>query len=130
MRSIVTPDDLKKGEPIPPGWYPAEITKVNFEITKGSDDKPSDGSENAIFFFKLLDGDKKGVELRRYFNEKAMGFGKNLWVLLFPGKFDVKKGGELTTEMLASTVGKQMMVYIKKNKQGFDNVEDWRPITA
>lgn len=128
MRAILTPEDLKKGEAVPPGWYPAEIVKYNEEVTKGSTEKPSDGSMNAIFFFKILDGPNAGKELRRYFNEKALGFGKNLWNLLF--QFDKIKGGELTSEMFASSVGKKMLVYIKKNKEGYDSVEDWRPLTS
>ena len=126
MRAILTPQDMLKGEPIPPGWYPAEIVKYEETVTKGTADKPSDGSMNAVFYFKILDGEKKGTELRRYFNEKALGFGKNLWALLF--KFDKKNGGELTSEMFASTVGQKMLVYIKKGTNNYDSIEDWRPI--
>lgn len=130
INSIVTPDDLRKGEPIKAGWFPAEISNYDEQVTKGSEAKPSDGSINAIYEFTVLDGDPniKGRKFKKYFNEKAMGFGKNLWVLLFPGSWDAKKGGALTSEMLKSKVGTKLMVYIKKNTAGYDNVEDFRPI--
>ena len=127
MRSILTPEDMMKGESVPPGWYPAEIFDYKEEVTKGNDAKPSDGSMNAIFFFRLLDGPNKGKEMRRYFNEKALGFGKNLWSILFPN-FDKKRGGELTSEMFQSSIGKKMLVYVKKGTNNYDSIEDWRPL--
>lgn len=128
MRMILTPDDLKKGEGLPIGWYPAEIFDYKEEVTKGSAEKPSDGSMNAIIYFRVFnpaDPNAKPRELRRYFNEKALGFGKNLWVILFG--LDKVKGGEINLEK-EYLIGKKMMVYIKKNQQGYDNIEDWRPI--
>lgn len=125
---IVTPEDLKKTERanIPPTWYLMEIVKYETVPTKGSDDKPSDGSINAVFHFKLLDGPEgvKGRELRRFFNEKYFGYGKDLWRVLF----NWKAGQPLTEEMFNSTVGQRMLGYVKKNKEGYDNVEDWRPL--
>lgn len=129
MRAVLTPDDLKKGEPAAPGWYPAEITNFEEAVTKGTADKPGDGSLNAIFVFKILDGDDsvKGREFKRYFNEKALGFGKNLWVVLF--NFDKVKGGELTSEMFRSSVGAKLMVYVARDKKtGYDTIEDYRPL--
>src|SRR5689334_22871852 len=94
INSILTPEDLAKNDSTPPGWYPAEIIAYDEAVTKGSDDKPSDGNMNAIFTIKLLDGPTKGREFKRYFNEKALGFGKNLWAIIIPN-FDKKKGGNL-----------------------------------
>lgn len=134
MRSTLTPDDLKLAdrEPIPPGWYPAEITKYDEAITKGTDEKESDGSTNAIFFFKILDGPKevKGRELRRYFNEKVLGFGKNLYAALkFPK--NAAGGYDVSSELFQQTVGHKLMVYIKKDKKtGFDSIEDYKPMPA
>ncbi len=128
---ILTPEDLAERK-TEPGWYPGVITKVTQEVTKGSEQKPSDGSMNAIVWFDVTDPAKpeaKPREYRRYFNEKAMGFGRNLWYvtgLLVKGK---KEAQPLTYEMIESTVGKKMMVYIKKNAAGFDNIEDFRPLT-
>ena len=129
MRAVLTPDDLKKGEPAQPGWYPAEIINYEEAVTKGTADKPSDGSINAIFTFKILDGDAsvKGREFKRFFNEKVLSFGKNLWNVLF--QFDKVKGGELTSEMFRSSVGKKLMVYVAKDKKtGYDTIEDYRPL--
>lgn len=129
MRAILTPEDLRKGEAVSPGWYPAVISKYEETVTKGSAEKPSDGSLNAIFYFTVLDGEAKGKELRKYFNEKALGFGKNLWNVIF--SFDKVKGGELTSEMFNSAVGKKLMVYIKRDAGGkYDNIEDFRPLAT
>lgn len=128
INSIVTPEDLAKGEATPPGWYPAEVISYDEAVTKGSDEKPSDGSMNAIFTFKLLDGPTKGKEFKRYFNEKSLGFGKNLWATLFG--FDKKKGGQLSTEMFRSAVGKKCEVYVKRDTSGkWDTIEDYRPLS-
>jgi len=134
MRAALTPDDLKIADPlppIPPGWYPAEITKYDEAITKGTDEKPSDGSTNSIFFFTLLDGPEKvkGRELRRYFNEKVLGFGKNLYATLgFPK--NATGGYDVSTELFQKTVGFKMMVYILKDKKtSYDTIEDFRPMS-
>ncbi len=131
MRAALTPDDLKlaEREAIPPGWYPAEIVKYDEAVTKGTDEKPSDGSTNAIFFFKILDGPAKNRELRRYFNEKVLGFGKNLYRALgFPknasGAYDV------SSELFGQTVGHKLMIYIIKDKKtGYDSVEDFKAMS-
>ncbi len=86
---------------------------------------------NAIFEFLVTNPAKpedKPRTLKRFYNEKALGFGRNLWYttgLLTKGS---KTPQELTFEMMQSTVGKKLMVYVKKNAQGYDNVEDFRPI--
>lgn len=121
INSILTPADLM-GNDIVPGWYPAEIIKYEEAPSKG------DQSTNCIFYFKILgDGNAKGRELRRYFNEKSMFFGRNLWLTL--GFVTKEKGGSLTTPMMESSVGKKLSVYIKKDKEGkFDTVEDFKPL--
>ena len=132
MRAALTPDDLKLADgfpPIPPGWYSAEIIKYDEAITKGTDDKPSDGSINSIFFFKILDGPAKNRELRRYFNEKVLGFGKSLYATLgFPK--NVSGGYDVSSELFAQTVGHKMMVYIVRDKKtGYDAIEDFKPLS-
>ena len=130
MRALLSPDDLKDRS-FDPGWYPAEITKVEFAITKGSEAKPSDGSENCIVYHSVSNPGKPGSkprELRRYFNEKVMGSGKNLWFvtgLLIKGS---TKDQELTNEMLKSMEGKKLQVYIKKNAGGYDEIADYRSL--
>lgn len=124
MRSILGPDDLKRGELIPPGWYPVEIIEYKEEDAK------TDGSCNSIFYFKVIDGPQKGAQLKRLFNEKALGFGKNMYAAL---KFPLVNGGyELSTELFNQTVGHKLQVYVKRGKsnQGneFNDVSDFRPI--
>lgn len=115
FETILTPDDLKKGDLVKPGWYPAEITHYDEAIVKGSEQKPSDGSTQCIFKFKIIDGEFKGVSPQVQFNEKALGFGKELWKALeFP--FDPQKGYKLGTALFEKTVGSKLEIYIKRGK--------------
>lgn len=126
MRQILTPDDLKM--PIKPGWHPAEIVKYEEAVTKGTSEKPSDGSINAIFLFRILDGEYKGRELRRYFNEKVLGMGKSLYATLgFPK--NASGGYDISTELFEQTVGHKLMIYILLDKKtGYDVIEDYKPM--
>jgi hypothetical protein len=125
INSIITPDDLKKTENVDPGWYLAEIVSYDEAVTKGSDAKPSDGSTNAIYEFKLLVGDWSGKVLRAYFNEKSLHWGKNLWAVLFG--MDTRQGTKITSDMLRSGVGHKLQIYVGKNKAGYDSVVDYKP---
>jgi|SRR5579863_507118 len=130
MRVVLTPEDLKDRPNFLPGWYPAEIVKYDEAVVKDRDDKPSDGSMNSIFFFKILDGVHKDREIRRYFNEKFMSAGKHLYAVLgFP---KTKDGGyEVSSELFQQTVGHKLMIYIIKDKKtGYDSVEDYKPLAA
>jgi len=125
MKQFLTPDDLKKGDLAEPGWYPAEITDYN---EKNAD---TDSSTNCIFTFKVLDGPSKGISPNKLFNEKALGFGKNLWKTLgFP--FDPVKGYELSTDLFRKTIGYKLEVYIKRGKSNkgneFNDIADFRPL--
>ena len=130
MRVVLNPDDLKERETILPGWYPAEITKYDEAVTKDKDDKPSDGSMNSIFFFTILDGNYKGRELRRYFNEKFLGIGRHLYATLgFPKT--ANGGYEVSSELFQQTVGHKLMIYVIKDKKtGYDTVEDFKKMAA
>lgn len=127
MRAILTPDDLKKGDLMEPGWHPAEINDYT------ETDADTDGSTNCNFFFKVLDGPNKGVQPRRLFNEKALGFGKALWAVLF-GPPDPVKGydTQLNTESFKAQIGKKLMIYVKRTKSNkgndFNDVVDFRPM--
>lgn len=126
MRTILTPDDLKRGDLVEPGWHPAEIIEYKEEAAD------TDGSTNCIFIFKILDGPGKGVSPRKLFNEKALGFGKNLWkTLALP--FDKDKGYELTTQLFEQTVGFKLMIYVKRGKSNkgneFNDIADFRQMS-
>lgn len=127
MRAVLTPDDLKKGDLAEVGWHPAVITDYV------ESDADTDGSTNCTFIFKITDGPNKGVSPRRLFNEKALGFGKNLWKTLnFP--YDAVKGYELTTELFRQTIGHNLKIYIKRGKSNkgneFNDVVDFMPLEA
>jgi len=126
MRVILTPDDLKRGDLVEPGWYPMEI--VDYEEKEADTDK----STNCIFKFKILDGPSKGVSPQKLFNEKALGFGKALWKTLgFP--FDPVKGYDLSSELFRQTIGFKLQGYIKRGKSNkgneFNDIVDFRPMT-
>lgn len=134
INAILTPEDLAKDKPVEPGWYPIEIKSYKEEVTKdnATTGKKSDGSVNAIFEVEILDGPlgTKGRKITRYFNEKALGFGKALWAASFPD-FDKEKGfpkgKSLTSEMLRSLVGKKYEGYVKMDGR-WPTIEDYRPL--
>lgn len=130
MRHILTPDDMKKGELMEPGWKPVEYFK--YEEGEASDDAKSPGSTNCIFHFKVIDGPEKGIECKRLVNETALGFGKNLFITL--GLADKTKGGELSSEAFRAKVGTKLQVYIKRGKSNkgneFNDCADFRPLAA
>ena len=126
MRAVLTPDDLKKGDLVEVGWHPAEIVEYSEKEAE------TDQSTNCIFRFKILDGPGQGVTPMKLFNEKALGFGKNLWkTLQFP--YDNEKGYELSTQLFAQTVGSKLMIYIKRGKSNkgneFNDVVDFKPLS-
>ena len=125
MRRVLSPDDLKKGDLVDPGWYPLEI--VDYE----EKDADTDGSTNCIFHFKIIDGPAKGVSPNKLFNEKALGFGKSLWKTLgFP--YDEVKGYELSTELFRQAIGHKLTGYIKRGKSNkgneFNDLVDFKPL--
>lgn len=127
MKQFLTPDDLKKGDLVNPGWYPSEI--VDYTEAPAN----TDGSTNCYFHHKILDGPFKGVTIRKMFNEKALGFGKALWaVLKFP--FDPTTGYELSTELFKQTVGQKVQIYVQRGKSDkgneYNDIKDYRPINA
>lgn len=127
LNSVLTPDDLRKGELVEPGWHPAEF--VSYE----EKDAETDGSLNIILGFKILDGPGKGITVNRLFNEKALGFGKNLWKTWgFP--FDPNVGLKVTSDMIESKKGSKLRIYIKRGKSNkgneFNDAADFQPFTT
>lgn len=130
MRVLLTPDDLKKGDLVEVGWHPLEI--VEYKEEPASENAKNPGSTNCTFYFKIIDGAAKGGQVKRLFNETAMGFGKNLWKTLgFP--YDPVKGYELTTQLMEQTIGFKLMGYVKRGKSNlgneFNDLVDFRPMT-
>lgn len=133
MRAILTPDDLKKGDLVEPGWYATKISSYEEVVAKGSASKPSDGSTNCIFKFKVVDGPYKGIEFQRLFNEKALGFGKNLYAAL---EFPVRPEGgyDLSTDLFKQAIGAMVDCYVIRGRSDkgndFNDVKDWRKTQA
>lgn len=132
ISQFLKPEDLTAGKPVVPGWNQLEIVKYSEEKTKDKPNKPSDGSVNAIFEFKIIAGpaENMGRVIRRYFNEKALGFGDSLWATLFPESYVKGKGGNINGEMFLSSVGKKLEGYVKMGDDGkFPDISDYRPIS-
>lgn len=127
MRAIVTPDDLKVGELIEPGWHVMELAEYS-EKEAGTDK-----STNCSFRFKVLDGPYKGYSAKAMFNEKALGMGKKLWAAL-QVPYDAEKGYALSTEMFEQIAAAKpkLKVYVKRGKsnQGneFNDPADFQPL--
>lgn len=128
MRRVLTPEDLKKGDLMEPGWFPFEITDYTEEPAD------TDGSTNCIFHFKCIaEGPFKGVSPRKLFNEKALGFGKSLYAALnLP--FDKEKGYDLSTDLFKQTIGHKVMGYVKRGKSNkgneFNDLVDFKAMAA
>lgn len=128
MKRILTPDDLKKGDLAEPGWYTLET------IDYTEEDADTDGSTNCIFHFKILnDGPFKGIQPRKLFNEKALGFGKSLWKA-YKLPYQEGVGYELSTELFKQTIGHKVQGYIKRGKSNkgneFNDLADFREVPA
>ena len=131
MRAVLSPDDLKKGDLISPGWHPAEI--VDYDEAEASEEAKNPGSTNCNFHFKIIDGPEKGKTAKRLFNETALGFGKALWAVLF-GPPDPVAGypTQLNTENFKAQIGKKLKIYVKRGKSNrgneFNDVQDFQPL--
>jgi len=132
MRSALTPDDLKKGDLAQVGWHPAEI--VDYTEDDAGQEAKNPGSTNCIFHFKIIDGPNKGITVKRLFNEFALGFGKNLYGVLY-GPPDPIKGytsDQLNTDSFKQQIGKKLNIFIKHTKSNrgneFNDVQDFRPM--
>lgn len=126
---IVTPEDLKKGDLANPGWHPAEIIK--YEEGEAGEDAKNPGSTTCTFFFRILDGESKGIECRRLFSETAWGFAKNFFAALnFPK--DDKGNYKISSALFEQTVGHKLKIYIKRGKTNrgseYNDVQDFQPL--
>ncbi len=129
MRAILTPDDLKKGDLVEPGWYPAELHEYSEK------EAATDKSTNCFFNFKILEGKEKGIAPTKMFNEKALGFGKELWTIMFgpPDKEKGWTGDQLCTDSFKAQVGKfKCMIYVKRGKSTngneFNDIAEFKPL--
>lgn len=123
MKLRITPDDLKKGKLVTPGWYVAEVTDVT--------EKPAgtDGSMNWNIQLKIIGTEFDGVPVYRTFNEKGAGFAVT-FVEAFNVRIDEKSGVEID---LKRTVGKKLKIYVKNemyNNAMKNNVADFSPLES
>lgn len=130
MRIQLTSDDLAAGEMIDPGWYACECIKY--------EEKPAgtDRSTNFILSWKTISGKSIGGRTKTLLNEKAMGFGKNLYIALGAKVVEdpVTKKKSLTAIELSkdTTVGKKIDIYITRGTSNrgndFNEAKDYAPL--
>lgn len=130
LNSILSPEDLKKGDLVTVGWQPVEY--VDYEESEASQEAKNPGSLNITLHFKVIDGPDKGATLKRLFNETALGFGKNLWkVMSLP--YDEQRGYHITADALQSKIGMKLKVYVKRSKSNkgneYNDVQDFMPMS-
>lgn len=132
MRQVLSPDDLKAGELAENGWIPVEV--VNYDESEAGEDAKSPGSTNCNFYFKVLDGPSKGIEIKKLINEspKSLGFNKALWAAFgFPKT--ATGGYDLDSSLFKKTVGFKLMGYNKpaKSNRGnmYNDLVDFKPMT-
>lgn len=125
FRTVVTKEDLLKGEIIKPGWHPMEIKEYKEE------EAGTDKSTNLIFQLQVIDGDAKGKGGILRYNEKALGFGKKFWPLVITG-WKGDGNDELSSERCRQTVGKKLKVYVETGKSNkgndFNDFKDFMPL--
>jgi len=128
FNAIVTPEDLKRGDLLKPGWYPASFYEYN-EKEAGTDK-----STNIILTFRVEDGRNDGVRPSSLFNEKALGFGKNCWLALgIP--YDSEKGFALNDGVIRDKIGTKLQIYVERGKSEktgneFNKIADYKPLSA
>lgn len=67
----IDPDEQKKGLPLKPGWYSADVDKITQEVSKPKPNIPS--GINQVVYFRVPDGSDEGREVKHWFSSKAMG---------------------------------------------------------
>lgn len=127
FRTVVTKEDLLKGEVIKPSWQPTEV--VDYTEKEAATDK----SVNLNFALRIFDGPEKGKGGTVFFNEKALGTGKKFWPLVING-WKGDGTDELSSEKCRAAIGKKMKVYWqtkKSEKSGneYNEAADFQPLT-
>jgi hypothetical protein len=128
FKTVVHPDDLRRGDLIDPGWYAVQISGYSEKEAKG------DKSTNGIFSFRVIDGKHAGAILGFLLNEKALGFGKKFYAVLGLPK-NAEGGYDLDTTLF-ETIGaseKKLGIYVKRGKNAntgaeYNEVADFRSI--
>lgn len=128
MRSVVTPEDMLKGDLIgEAGWMIGTCTEYK-EM-----DASTDSSTNSIWSFTIDEPSKeKGKSAGFLLNEKGLGMGKSLYAVMNVPK-NTAGGYDVSTELFQSFVGKKAKIYVKRTtppgkSREFNTVLDFQPI--
>lgn len=127
----ITPEDVARGTLVRPGWYPAEVTKVEDGLSK------SKGKPKTDVHFKILEaedhqGEKvNGVPAVTTFSPEYPSFAINFLNALGA---NIGKDGKTGVNLSDDTAkGKRLMIYIKNDEyEGKMNnkVADYRPLDS
>lgn len=117
-----TQEDLLERTQLNPGWYPL--------ICKSVDEGPGKNDPSSIVYtcvFVVDEGPAKGVPIRHWFSEKAMGRIVDYIKCFLPGgKVEAGKVYDL-----AQTVGLKVEGYCQYDlAQGYNTIKDWRQSKA
>lgn len=125
FRTVVTKEDLLKGEIIKPGWHPMEVSEYKEEVAG------TDKSVNLVYTLRVIDGEMKGRGGLLRFNEKALGFGKRFWPLVITG-WKGDGTDELSSDRCRQAVGKKLKVYVETSESTkgnkFNDFKDFMPL--
>lgn len=117
MKLNITPEDQLKGKVIPPGVYLAEVHSV--EEKKAGESAKNPGSQNWNVTFKITDGDFKGVQVFKTFNEAGAGFAVP-FIEACGGKLNPKENFELDFHKTIKT----KLKLVVKNKMFDGNMKN------
>lgn len=117
-------EEILSGAIVTPGWYNAEIMKI--------DEKPKkddDGSINVFVTVKLTSGEYAGCAIYGYlFNTKAVGFAKDFIAAVMGIEPRDLKAGEDFEVCQETCGGKQVDVYVindEYNGKPTNKLADW-----
>ena len=115
-----TEEDLLERTQLTPGW--------RVLLVKSTDEGPGKNDPSSITYpcvFVVDEGKEKGVPIRHWFSEKAMGRIVDYIKCFIPnGKLEAGK-----TYELSQTVGLKVEGYCMYDlDQGWNTIKDWRPV--
>lgn len=123
----ITPDIQKNAEPLTPGWYPLEVTKI--------EDKVSDEKHTTTFTVKVIEGPRNGTIFWNSVNHDPNYMHYSLeWIKFQLGNRRLDKTKTEKVNMDVNNVAhKQFMGYVtnRKDDQGrvMNQLQRFKPIS-
>ena len=109
MKWGITKEEVAKNKLAAPGWHKFEIASFAVELNKKKD------ANNAVFVFRIVDGEFIGVEVKVWFSEKVQSMMLPLLLALDPD-CENEDGSVSATLSESALVGKQFMGMVKRGE--------------